>query len=101
MAENKTKKRIVTKKQSIDDKILGIEPVVEKATIVRYEDPERLYRVTNLQINNTPSTFSGLKIEAFIGCKNNEARNALINGAKEVITFDGNGKEAYKIEVIN
>jgi hypothetical protein len=52
-------------------------------------------------VNNTPSTFSGLQIESFIGCKNNEARNALINGAKEVITVDGNGKEAYKIEVIN
>lgn len=103
MAENKTKKRAVTKKvtQSIEDKILGIEPVEEIATIVNYEDASKRYRVTNLKYENlTPSIFTGMQIESFIGYKNAEARNALIAGAKEVITVDGNGKDAYKIEVL-
>ena len=104
MAENKTKKRTGTQKrvtQSVEDKILGIEPVEEIATIINYEDASRRYRVTNLKYEHlTPSIFTGLQIESFIGYKNAEARNALIEGAKEVITVDGNGKDAYKIEVL-
>ena len=103
MAENKTKKRTVTKKvtQSVEDKLLGIEPVIETVKIVNYEDASKRYRVTNLKYEDlTPSIFTGLQIESFIGCKNAEARQKLIEGAKEVITVDGNGKDAYKIEVL-
>lgn len=98
------KRRTVTRKKPVqtdEEKILGVEPVAEKVITIDYENPNRLYKVTNLQVaNSTPSTFSGAKIEAFIGCKNEKARNELIAGAKSVITVNGNGKEAYKIEVI-
>jgi hypothetical protein len=103
MTDNKTKKRVTQKRvtQSIEDKLLGIEPVAETVKIINYEDASKRYRVTNLKYENlTPSIFTGLQIESFIGYKNNQARQALIEGAKEVITVDGNGKDAYKIEVL-
>jgi hypothetical protein len=42
---------------------------------------------------------TGDVVEAFIGCKNLEARKALREGATKVITRDLNGADMYKIEV--
>jgi hypothetical protein len=103
MAENKTKKRVATKKvvtQSVEDRLLGVEPTVEVVKVVSYESPERKYRVTGLHDGATPVLVNGTVIEAFIGSTNRDIREALIAGAKEVITKDGNGKDAYKIEVL-
>jgi late competence protein required for DNA uptake (superfamily II DNA/RNA helicase) len=103
MAENKTKKRVTTKKvvtQSVEDRLLGVEPTVEVVKVVSYESPERKYRVTALHEGATPVLVNGTVIEAFIGSTNKNIREALIAGAKEVITKDGNGKDAYKIEVL-
>ena len=102
MAENKTKKRTVTKKvtQSIEDKILGIEPVVTEVESFDYESPSVRYQVTALHDGATPVVVNGTVIEAFIGSTNRDIREALIAGAKEVITKDGNGNDAYKIEVL-
>jgi hypothetical protein len=100
MTESKTKKR-VTKRLTDDEKILGIQPEEKETEVVNYESIERKYKVTGLHVGATPVLVNGTVIETFIGSTNKVARNALINGAKEVITFDGNGKEAYKIEVIN
>jgi hypothetical protein len=86
---------------SVEDQILGVEPKIEVKTTINYEAEEILYKVTNLKVEtSSPSTFNGTKIEAFIGGSNEKARDELINGAKSVITFDGDGNEAYKIEVI-
>lgn len=99
----KTTKKVTRKPKALtpEEKILGVQPEIVTETNIDYESPERWYRVTSLLVENaTPSTFNGTRIETFIGYKNAVARNALINGAKEVITVDGNDKEAYKIEVI-
>ena len=102
MAENKTKKRTVTKKvtQSIEDKILGIEPVVTEVENFNYEAPEVKYQVTALHDGATPVIVNGTVIEAYIGSTNRDVRVLLKEGAKKVITKDGNGKDAYKIEVL-
>lgn len=101
MAERK--KPIVKKKvqPTVEERLLGIEPPVETVREVDYENENVLYKVTNLKVkSSSPSVFSGNKIETFIGYKNGEARKQLINGAKKVITVDGNGNNEYKIEVI-
>jgi hypothetical protein len=102
MAENKTKKRTVAKKitQSIEDKILGIEPVITEVENFNYESPEVKYQVTALREGSTPVVVNGTVIEAYIGSTNREVRALLKEGAKKVITKDGNGKDAYKIEVL-
>ena len=102
MAENKTKKRVTTKKvtQSIEDKILGIEPVVTEVESFDYESPSVRYQVTALHDGATPVVVNGTVIEAYIGSTNREVRILLKEGAKKVITKDGNGKDAYKIEVL-
>lgn len=102
MAENKTKKRTVTKKvtQSIEDKILGIEPVVTEVENFNYEALEVKYQVTALHDGATPVVVNGTVIEAYIGSTNRDVRVLLKEGAKKVITKDGNGKNAYKIEVL-
>ena len=103
MAENKTKKRVATKKvvtQSVEDRLLGVEPTVEVVKVVSYESPERKYRVTGLHDGATPVVVNGTVIEAYIGSTNRDVRVLLKEGAKKVITKDGNGKDAYKIEVL-
>lgn len=102
MAERK-KATVKRKVKPTDEEIfLGIEPKTEAVEVVDYENANILYKVTNLKVAaSTPSVFSGAAIETFIGCQNADARNKLINGAKEVITLDGAGNQEYKIEVID
>lgn len=102
MSDNKTKKRATTKKvtQSIEDKILGIEPVVTEVENFNYESPEVRYQVTALHDGATPVVVNGTVIEAYIGSTNRDIRTLLKEGAKTVVTKDGNGKDAYKIEVL-
>lgn len=101
MATSKVKNRITRKVvQTEEEQILGVEPIVETVSVIDYESPERKYKVTALHKGATPSIMNGTVIETFIGSTNREARAELINGATKVITKDGNGKDAYKIEVI-
>lgn len=101
MVVKKTTKKVTVKKVATDeDKILGNVVVDDVKTVTTYEDKSIKYKVTNLKRDNGSNIFDGTMIETFIGCGNSEAREALINGAKEVITKDGAGREAYKIEVI-
>ena len=104
MAEKKIIKKkpttIVRVTQTDEDKILGIEPAEEVVKAVSYEDPTRKYKVTALHEGATPVIVNGGVIETFIGSTNRVARQELKEGAKSVITVDGNGKQAYKIEVI-
>ena len=96
------KKRVVeTKKLTDEEKILGEKPVTKTLVSVDYESENAKYQVTNLEYGNTPVVVNGTVIETFIGSNNREARKALKEGAKEVITRDMNGKEIYKIEVID
>lgn len=103
------KKRVVKNKKIVettieplsdDDKILGVEP--EKKTIVKtdYESADRVYKVTNVQLKNTPSFVEGKWIETFIGSNNLSARRELKEGAKKVTTKDYDGNDEYIIEVV-
>lgn len=108
----KTTKRIVKKVDDLtniveeqkpitdEDKILGVNPVVETKKEFNYESPMVQYKVTNLVLKNNPITVNGAIIEAFIGSKNLKAREQLKEGVKEVITYNGDKKEQYKIEVL-
>ena len=96
-----TKKRVTTKKLTDDEKILGVQTEEITSNVIDYESFEKRYKVTGLHDGATPVFVNGTVIETFIGSTNRSVREQLIDGAKEVITFDGNGKEAYKIEVIN
>jgi hypothetical protein len=104
MATAKKTNKIETKVTEVktpttEDKILG-NPIVEKVkTIKHYEDETVKYKITNLQVANKPIVVTGDVVEAFIGCKNLEARKALREGATKVITRDLNGADMYKIEV--
>jgi hypothetical protein len=99
MAERRKVKKVET--ATVEEQILGIEPKVEVKKTVDYENATRFYLVTNLKVENaTPSEFDGTKIESFIGGSNAKARKELIDGAKSVITLDGDGNKAFKIEVI-
>lgn len=95
-----TKKVIVKPEMSDEDLILGRIKKDEMKTVVMYEDKSINYKVTNLKMPQNVNIFDGSNIEIFIGSGNLAARQALINGAKEVITKDANGKDAYKIEVV-
>ena len=89
-----------TKVLTNEDKILGVkEETVEKIE-VEYNNPTIRYRVTNLEVENTPTIVTGDVVDMFIGSKNREARNELKAGAKKVITKNFYGKDLYKIEVI-
>jgi hypothetical protein len=108
----KTTKRVVKKVDDLtniveeqkpitdEDKILGVNPVVETKKEFNYESPMVKYKVTNLVLKNKPITVNGAVIEAFIGSKNLKAREQLRAGVKEVITYNGDKKEQYKIEVL-
>lgn len=87
-------------KLTAEDKILGAKPEIVTKTIYNYENPDVKYKVTNLQVKNTPVYVTGDVVETFIGNRNKNARYALKEGAKEVITKDLNGDEIYKIEVV-
>ena len=105
MAENRAKKKPtntvkVVKVQTNEEKILGVTPVEETLVNIPYEDINRKYKVTAFIEGASPVIVNGTVIETFIGSTNRAARQALKEGAKEVITVDGNGKQAYKIEVI-
>ena len=95
MAENKTKKRVTTKKvtQSIEDKILGIEPVVTEVENFDYESPSVRYQVTALHDGATPVVVNGTVIEAYIGSTNRDVRVLLKEGAKKVITKEERAKK--------
>lgn len=99
MAEKRATRKIV-KRQSVEEKILGVEPEIIDTKEIDYENSSQKYKVTGLHEGATPVFINGTVIEAFIGSTNRVAREALIAGALEVITKDGNGKDAYKIEVI-
>jgi hypothetical protein len=108
----KTTKRVVKKVDDLiniveeqkpitdEDKILGVNPIVETKKEFNYESPMVQYKVTNLVLKNKPITVNGAIIEAFIGSKNLKAREQLKEGVKEVITYNGDKKEQYKIEVL-
>lgn len=83
-----------------EEKILGKVAEVKTVTEIKYESPEIQYKITNLAVKNNPIIISGDVVETFIGSGNVVQREALKQGAKEVITKDGNGRELYKIEVI-
>lgn len=118
MAKTKSKlenlpKKIITGNEPIEDEIIETENLTEEEKItgaqaqtytskrVNYESPDIMYKITNLQLNNAPITASGDVIETFIGFKNETARRELRRGAKTVTTKDINGREFYKIEVID
>ena len=96
-----TKKKTRKKTLTDDEKILGVQPDPETTKAVNYESIDKKYKVTSFIDGTTPVFVNGTVIETFIGSTNKNAREQLIDGAKEVITLDGNGKEAYKIEVLN
>ena len=108
----KTTKRVVKKIDDLtniveeqkpisdEEKIMGVNPVVETKKEFNYESPKVRYRVKNLILNNNPITVTGDIIEAFIGSSNITAREQLKEGVKEVITYNGDKKEQYKIEVL-
>lgn len=83
-----------------EDRILGEVPAKKIKKQFEYESPKVLYKVTNLILKNNPITVKGTNIETFIGSSNVEARKQLLNGVKSVITYNGDKKEHYKIEVI-
>lgn len=83
-----------------EEKILGKVAEVKTVTEIKYESPEIRYKITNLTVKNTPIIVNGDVVETFIGSGNVVQREELKQGAKEVITKDGNGKELYKIEVL-
>jgi hypothetical protein len=93
---------IVEKQKPVSDeeKILGVNAVIETKKEFNYESPAVKYRVTNLILNNKPITVTGEIIEAFIGSRNLKARQELKEGVKEVIAYNGDKKEQYKIEVL-
>lgn len=94
-------KKTITPKPTTEDLLLGneLKPIVED--VIDYESPERLYKVTNLELNNKPIKVRGDLIETFIGGKNAEARKELKNGVTKVITKDAyKGSDLYKIEVV-
>lgn len=86
--------------QTDEDKILGNSIVTEEIKNIHYEDKNRMYKITNLQLKNEPTIVNGTLVESFIGSKNIEARKDLKNGALKVLTKDIFGNEMYKIEVI-
>jgi len=94
------KRKVTTKKQSDEDKILGVPIVQEVVSMVDYENKNVQYKVTNLEVKNSPIFVRGNLIETFIGAKNAQARSDLKKGEKEVICKDIYGKNLYKIEVI-
>lgn len=108
--KNTTSKKIIRK---TDEYIDVFEPVGDEARILgdtdkvthvrytNYEDPKRLYKVTNLQTKNSPVIIGGNLIETFIGTSNKQARIDLKSGIKKVITKDIDGNAIYKIEAIN
>ena len=79
------------------DKIKGVKQNTTTELRVKYENPDILYKVTNLSLNNKPIIVPGDLIETFIGSNNLEARNALINGENEVTAKDINGEPLYQI----
>lgn len=87
-------------KQTNEDKILGKQKDDTVSLNIDYESPKRKYRITNLVVKNNPVIVTGDVIETFIGCKNKEARQDLIDGMTKVITKDIQGEDLYKIEVI-
>lgn len=95
-----TKKVIEKKEATMEDAILGNVVADEEKTVVDYENVEVTYKVTNLKNGNTENLFNGSVIETFIGSHNAEARIALKNGEKQVITKNKKGEDAYKIEVV-
>lgn len=102
MAENRPKKKVVktVKQQTPEEKIFGEQAETVTIETYDYENKNVKYRVTALHEGATPVIVNGTVIETFIGCTNKPAREKLIAGAKKVVTVDGNGKDAYKIEVI-
>lgn len=90
----------VEKNLTDEEKIMGEIPTTVREKIVNYESPKILYKVTNLILNNNPMTVSGQFIESFIGSNNIEARKQLKRGETTVITNGADGKEAYKLEVV-
>lgn len=86
--------------QTDEDKILGNPEIIEDIKTVHYEDKNRKYKITNLQVKNKPIIVGGHLVETFIGSKNKEAREALKTGALKVITKDLDGENMFKIEVI-
>lgn len=98
--KNISKKVEVETKLTDEDLILGKKVRKEVKTVISYEDESITYMVTNLKINNKPTKVTGDLIETFIGSNNIEARNALKDGAKCVITKDFKHNDEYKIEVV-
>ena len=108
----KTTKRVVKKVDDLtniveeqkpisdEEKIMGVSPVVETKKEFNYESPKVMYKVSNLLLNNNPITVTGDIIEAFIGSRNQEAREQLKRDVREVITYNGDKKEQYKLEVL-
>lgn len=99
--EKKVKMIEVETELEDEELILGKSREVYKITIINYENPEVLYKVTNLKLKNNPMFISGQFIESFIGSNNIEARRLLKRGEKIVVTKDADGEDYYRIEVID
>lgn len=102
MAQKKdlTKEIIIKQIATDEDKILGNNVKDEVKTIFDYENEARMYKVTNIKLNNGVNYFNGKVIESFIGSNNKNAREQLLKGEKIVYTKNGNNEVTYKIEVI-
>lgn len=83
-------------KASDDDLILGKTDKIIKEKVIDYNNELKRYKITNLEINNTPVFFTGNFIDNFTDIK---TRKELQKGAKEVIVIKEQ-KPIYKIEVI-
>lgn len=97
MSETKT-----IKKASNADKVRGKKNITKEIDEFKYDSPDVNYQVTNYKNNERKATVTGREIDAFIGLDNN-AREALKNGEKEVIIYNKYTEEKekmYKIEVI-
>ncbi len=95
-----TNKKVVTKKATVEERILGGKDTVKVVQEYKYNDKDVKYKVTVVKTGNVISA-TGANIETYIGCFNNSARIQLIEGANKVKCFDRSGFIAeYIIEVV-
>lgn len=83
-----------------EDKILGKTSEVKTVLDVEYDNPNKKYKIYNLELNNNPVVVTGKEVGFFLGTKNRLQRDELKQGAKMVIAKDANGKDLYKIELL-
>lgn len=94
--EDGTKTEIIT--PTDDELVLGVEKTTKEIKVVDYTSKNKKYLVY-ITANGRKMTANGREISTFIGT-NNQARQALKNGAKSVDIEDEKANIIYKIEVL-